>query len=150
MLTSIEGAGPRLRLARRAKKISGQWMVDYLNGYMVPQGYPRLTLNTFYAWEKIGTVRENKRGRRWPHMKEIKIMLIPLNITGYWLFNGDMGGRIIKNRDQLPALEDINYGIEQQYTIKSGDKLQIEINRLVKAMPAALRRDLTKVLQGIN
>ena len=150
MLTSVEGAGPRLRSARRAKSLSGRWMVDYINGYMVPQGYPELSLNTYYSWEKIGTSRENKRGRRWPHMKEIKIMLIPLGITGYWLFNGDMDGRIVRDRSDIPSLEDIDYGMEQLYAVRSGDKLKIEINRLIRRMPAAWRRDLTKILQAIR
>lgn len=150
MLTSVEGAGPRLRSARKAKNFSGQWMVDYINGYMVPQGYPPLTLNTYYSWEYIGTNRENKRGRRWPHMLEYKIMLIPLGITGYWLFNGDMEGRIVRDRENLPALEAINYGMEQMYAIRQGDKLLQEINRVSRLLTPQMKQDLTRLLSRIR
>ena len=130
MLTSVAGLGPRLKSARKAKKISARWMVNFLNGYMVSAGYPELSLNTWYSWEKIGTPQENKRGRRWPHMREIKLMLIPLGITGYWLFNGDMDGRIVRERADLPDLSAINYGMEQWASLREVDKLRWEFNRV--------------------
>lgn len=142
MLTSVAGLGPRLRSARKAKRLSARWIVNFLNGYMVSDGYPELSLNTYYSWEKIGTHQENKRGRRWPHIKEIKAMLIPLGITGYWLVNGDMDGKIVKDRADLPDLQTINYGMEQWAAIQSGDKLRWELNRITSNMTDAQRNAL--------
>jgi hypothetical protein len=131
MLTSIAGLGPRLKSARKAKKLSAKWMVNFLNGYMVSDGYPSISMSTYYAWERIGTHQEHKRGRRWPHIKEIKLMLIPLGITGYWLVNGDMDGKIVRDRSSLPDLQTINYGMEQWAAIQGVDKLRHEVNRLI-------------------
>lgn len=142
MLTSVAGLGPRLRSARKAKKFSARWMVQFLNGYMVSDGYPELSLNTYYAWEKIGTHQENKRGRRWPHIREIKAMLIPLGITGYWLVNGDMDGQIIRDRSDLPQLDAINYGMEQWAALKSHDRLRFEVNRVCHRMTDSQRSAL--------
>lgn len=150
MLTSAEGFGLRLRSARIAKNISGQWMVDYINGYMIPQDYPPLSLNTYYSWEKIGTPNENKRGRRWPHVMELKIILIPLGVTGYWLFNGDMDGRIVRDRADLPELKNINYGLEQTIAIQAAEPLMTEIHRVKGMLSPDLKRDLTRLLSRIR
>ncbi|WP_276681498.1 hypothetical protein [Thalassolituus oleivorans] len=147
MLTSADGFGPRLKSARKAKGFSARWIVNYINGYIVSKGYPPLTLNTYYAWERIGTPLEVKKGRRWPHIIEHKLLLIPLGITGYWLFNGDMGGKIIRNRADLPALNSINYGLEQHAAIINGDRLRSEFNRLIEKIDDRRRSALLNLFK---
>lgn len=144
---SADDFGTRLRQARKEAGLTVKWMVDFLNGYFVSAGGRPIGVQTYYSWERIGTPREVS-GKAYPHPSIYKLILIPLGVTGYWLFNGDMGGRIVKSREDLPTLEGIDYGIEQKHAIQTGDKLRIEFNRVVGKMNTHQKRGLLELLRA--
>lgn len=143
MQISISGFGSRLREARKEKGFSAQWMCNYLNGYLVSAGYPAVALNTYYSWEYIGSAREVLHGRSLPHPLVYKLLTIPLGITGYWLFFGDLDGRIVKRRDRLPA----GVSLEQVAGVGEPDPLRQEFNRVAGQLNAQQRQALLVLLK---
>lgn len=145
----VAGLGSRLREARREAGLSADWMVRFLNGYLVSAGMKPVGIQTYYSWERIGTPRE-RPGKSYPHPLIYKLVLIPLGVTGYWLFNGDMGGKIVKYRKDLPQLEKINYGIEQKSGVTLPDRLRIEFNRVEPLLSNGQKRGLLELLKAIR
>lgn len=146
----LNSFGGRLRDARQEKKLSGRWMVNYLNGYLAGCGLAEVALTTYYSWEKIGTHAELIKGKSYPHPIVYKLLLIPLGVTGYWLLNGDQGGKIIRRRSELPQLESINYGLEQLSSLKQEDELTIEARRVMQRLSPAQRKAALTMLKSIR
>jgi len=141
--------GGRLRDARKEAKVSAAWMVEHLNKHLVPAGLARVHINTYYSWEKIGTPGELKSGKRYPHPMAYKIMLDPLGITGYWLWYGDMGGRVIRRRKDLPQEHQI--ADEQIGSIREiEEELYREFKRVAASATNAQKTAILNLLRAIR
>lgn len=145
----VHKMGRRLKESRTEKKLSAQWVVNYLNGYLVPRGLKPVGLSTYYSWEKIGTDQEMK-GKGYPHPVVYKLLLIIFDITGYWMFNGDMGGRIVRYRENLPSLGGIDYGVEQTYSIQEQGPIRAEFDRVMLTATPAQRLATLNLLRLIR
>jgi hypothetical protein len=97
----IIGFGDRLRSARKEAGLSVPYMVDHINMYLTSYGFKTIHESTYYSWEKIGTTREVKTGKSFPHPVIYPLLLEKFGITRYWLFWGDQGGRIIRYTGDL-------------------------------------------------
>jgi len=139
--------GQRLKHARKDAGLSVAWIVKYINGYLICTGLRPIGVQTYYAWERIGTPREASKA--YPHPAIYKILLIPLDITGYFLFNGAMGGLIIKRRSDVPGLKRINYGFEQIHSIQHRDA-RAEFNRVYSHASESQQRAIMLLLQAIR
>jgi hypothetical protein len=89
-MTSNDGSGfgKRLKHARQLKKLSGLWVTNYLNGYLLPLGLRPIALKTYYSWEKIGTPLEVSAGHSYPHPIIYRALTYPLETTTSYLLTG--------------------------------------------------------------
>lgn len=71
--------GAMLRSARKRKRLSGNWIVQLINGHLVAIGANTISLPTYYSWERIGTPLE-KPGRAYPHPAVYRILEVVLEI----------------------------------------------------------------------
>lgn len=148
----LDSFSGRLKDARKAKKLSGQWMVNYLNGYLASCGLSTVSLTTYYSWEKIGTSLEIIKGKSYPHPLVYRLLLIPLGITGYWLFRGDRYGDSVRLRDELRSNEKINYKAELDVTgpIDYISNVEIEAMRVFRMMSPAQKQAAIAFLKTIR
>lgn len=149
-MSQLDSFGGRLKDARKAKKLSGQWIVNYLNGYLVGLGLQKIPLTTYYSWEKIGTSAELVKGKSYPHPLVYKLILIPLGITGYWLLVGDQNGTVVRMRSDLPNHKVTDYGAEQAGITKSQDDILVELIRISQNLTLAQRKAALAFLKTIR
>jgi len=78
----IRGFGDRLRSARKEAGLSVPYKVDHINTYLMNYGFKIIHESTYYAWEKIGTAREVKAGKNFPHPSIYPLLLEEFGIRG--------------------------------------------------------------------
>jgi hypothetical protein len=149
-MPQLNSFGGRLRDARKAKKLSGQWIVNYLNGYLVGLGLQKIALTTYYSWEKIGTSAELVKGKSYPHPIVYRLLLIPLGITGYWLLVGDYDGRVVRMRSDLHESLADYYAAEQASIIKEQDEVLQELIRVAQELTPLQRSTALAFLKTIR
>lgn len=145
----ISNFGDRLRAARKEAKLSVPYMVDYINEYLTANNLKTIHSSTYYAWEKIGTAREIKTGKSFPHPAIYPLLLEKFGITGHWLFWGDQGGRIIRYADDLPN-EFTDIANQQIYSLSGKDPLNEEIDRVKSTLSQLQRSMLLSFLRTIK
>ena len=146
----LDSFGGRLRDARKAKNLSGRWIVNYLNGYLVGLGLQKIALTTYYSWEKIGTSAELIKGKSYPHPLVYRLILIPLGITGYWLLVGDQSGKVVRMRSDLPKSLVNDYAAEQASVLKAQDEILLELIRVTKNLTPLQRSTALAFLKTIR
>lgn len=144
--------GGRLRDARKEAGYSATRMVELLNQYLVPQGLARVHINTYYSWERIGTPGEIKSGKRYPHPHAYRIIVNQLGITGHWLWYGDMGGRVVRRRADLPTSSgEIQIAEEQIGSVRTiEDELYREFKRVAANATNAQKAAILGLLRTIR
>ena len=146
----ISGFGDRLRSARKEAGLSVPYMVDHINTYLTSYGFKTIHESTYYSWEKIGTAREVKTGKSFPHPAIYPLLLEKFGITGYWLFLGEQGGRIVRYADDLPNQFAADIAKQQIYSLSDKDPLHEEIDRVKSSLTPLQRSMLLSFLRTIK
>lgn len=146
----ISGFGERLRAARKEASYSVLGIVDDINALLREHGLKEIHTATYYAWERISTVREDKKGRSFPHPGIFPLILDKFGITGYWLFYGDQGGRIARYTSELPNQLVAELAKQQLSPLSANAPLDDEINRLKSKLTEPQRAALLAFLKTLD
>jgi len=146
----ISDFGDRLRSARKESKLSVPHMVDYINEYLTAHGLKTIHESTYYSWEKIGTHRELKTGKSFPHPVVYLLLVSKFGVTAHWLFFGDQGGRIIRYSADLPNQFATDITKHQIYSLTDKDPLDEEIDRVKSTLSQEQQSMLLDFLRSIK
>lgn len=79
-----------------------------------------------------------------PHPLVYKLIVIPLDVTGYWLFFGDMDGRVVRHKKDLPN----GVELEQVSALRPEiDPLAREFQRLQERLSPSQKNALINLLR---
>lgn len=136
MTQSDNNYGERMRLARiEAGFKSIDEFVSAVNTHLEVQDVAPISASTYRKWELIGTNREDKKLKAYPHPLFFPIFSGLTGVTAYWIWYGSVNG-IVKRISDLPRHQ--RRVIDQQLaSIKCPRKL-------------SLVEEFTRVMQRLN
>lgn len=94
--------GGRMRLARLDTGFSNiDSFVNVVNEHLEVQGVAPISASTYRKWELIGSPREDKKLKAYPHPIFWPIFSGLTGVTAYWVWYGETNG-IVKRIADLP------------------------------------------------
>lgn len=91
-----------MRLARLEAGFSNiDEFVKLVNEHLDTQGVPSISPSTYRKWELIGTPREDKKLKSYPHPVFFPVFSGLTGVTAYWVWYGETNG-IVKRIADLP------------------------------------------------
>ena len=94
--------GDRMRLARiEAGFRSVDKFVSAINAHLEVQEVAAIAVSTYRKWELIGTPREDKKLKSYPHPVFFPVFSGLTGVTAYWVWYGETNG-IVKRIADLP------------------------------------------------
>ena len=148
MAQSDNTFGERMRLARNEAGFkSVDKFVAAANAHLETQGATPISVSTYRKWEQIGTIREDKKLKAYPHPVFYPIFSGLTGVTAYWVWYGETNG-IVKRIADLPRHQ--RRVINQQLaSIQCSRKLSLieEFTRVVGKYTDKQRRALAAFLK---
>ena len=148
MAQSENNYGGRMRLARvEAGYTSIDEFVSAVNAHLEVQDVAPISGSTYRKWELIGTNREDKKLKAYPHPVFCPIFSGLTGVTAYWIWYGQTNG-IVKRIADLPRHQ--RRVIDQQLaSIQCPRKLGLieEFTRVMQRLNEKQHKALTAFLR---
>lgn len=149
----LNSFGGRLKDAREEAGLKGTGACKIVNSYLKAKGLDPVHIDTFRSWENIGTPKEKKKGKSYPHPAVYTMLASLYGVTGYWLFQGGMGGQVAQHRNAANNPRSTDIQIEQRKAItpesRAHQRIELKFRRLFWKSTTKQKRAIELLLDSV-